>query len=332
MRERPPAPRERLEAASDLRLDSLGLLTGTLVGEGTGRATHLVATDSVVLEALIRRYAPAARRTTRFWDGLKPGAVVRLPIRGAVAGESTGVLVRDVAVSSANGVGRVVPIALSVRTGRCGGQGSQLELVAEPAAGSASVGPVLASLATPRTGTGAREPIGMPDSALTARLLSRTRAAVDSVILAREALKLEPGPDLPATVNTLDDFAAADIMPYHAGSGRIRYAVSTRDVRRAGNDTLVLAGVMAWDSAGSWQQHIVRPTVVRLRRGRAEPFRSWLPLYWRRLAALADFGFDRDNLWMEQVSVRDGAVLWAVVQPADNVVVAAALMQGPCSP
>jgi hypothetical protein len=33
---------------------------------------------------------------------------------------------------------------------------------------------------------------------------------------------------------------------------------------------------------------------------------------------------------MEQVDVRDGTVLWGILQPGDNVVVAAAEMAGPC--
>jgi hypothetical protein len=33
---------------------------------------------------------------------------------------------------------------------------------------------------------------------------------------------------------------------------------------------------------------------------------------------------------MEQVNVRDGTVIWGIVQPRGNVVVAAAEMAGPC--
>jgi hypothetical protein len=53
-------------------------------------------------------------------------------------------------------------------------------------------------------------------------------------------------------------------------------------------------------------------------------------VYWRRLSAVTDIGLRRDNLWMEQVDVRDGTVVWGIIQPRDNVVVAAAEMEGPC--
>ena len=54
------------------------------------------------------------------------------------------------------------------------------------------------------------------------------------------------------------------------------------------------------------------------------------PIYWRRLQPISDFAFRRDNLWMEQVDVRDGSVRWGIVQPRENVVVAAAEVDGPC--
>jgi hypothetical protein len=111
----------------------------------------------------------------------------------------------------------------------------------------------------------------------------------------------------------------------------VRYAVSLRERRIAANgDTLVAAGVMAWDESGLWQQTIFRPTYLRLRRGALAGYEAGRPIFWRRLGAIADFGFRRDNLWMEQVDVRDGTVLWGILQPSDNVVVAAAEMSGPC--
>jgi len=88
---------------------------------------------------------------------------------------------------------------------------------------------------------------------------------------------------------------------------------------------------MAWDSAGAWQQVIFRPTVVSLRRGRLAPYGELRRgLFWRRLQPISDFAFERDNLWMEQVDVRDGSVLWGIIQPRGNVVVAAAQVEGPC--
>jgi hypothetical protein len=54
------------------------------------------------------------------------------------------------------------------------------------------------------------------------------------------------------------------------------------------------------------------------------------PIYWRRLQPISDFAFRRDDLWMEQVDVRDGSVRWGIVQPRENLVVAAAEVDGPC--
>jgi hypothetical protein len=89
---------------------------------------------------------------------------------------------------------------------------------------------------------------------------------------------------------------------------------------------------MVWDSAGAWQQTIFRPTLLALRRGRIEPWGATArrPIYWRRLQPISDFAFRRDDLWMEQVDVRDGSVRWGIVQPRENLVVAAAEVDGPC--
>jgi hypothetical protein len=110
------------------------------------------------------------------------------------------------------------------------------------------------------------------------------------------------------------------------------FAVSLRARRITGSgDTLLAATVMAWDSAGAWQQVIFRPTVVSLRRGRLAPYGTWRRgLFWRRLQPISDFVLQRDNLWLEQVDVRDGSVLWEIIQPRGNVVVAAAQVEGPC--
>ena len=89
---------------------------------------------------------------------------------------------------------------------------------------------------------------------------------------------------------------------------------------------------MVWDSAGAWRQDIFRPTLLLLRGGRLEPM--------ARPGTAASTGagssrsatspFARDDLWMEQVDVRDGSVRWGIVQPRENVVVAAAEVDGPC--
>jgi hypothetical protein len=122
------------------------------------------------------------------------------------------------------------------------------------------------------------------------------------------------------------------VIPFRAGADRIRYAVSLRQRRvLGGRDTLVTTGVMVWDSAGTWRQEIFRPTVLSSTGGRLDAFGALgRPVYWRRLQPISDIAYSRDNIWMEQVNVRDGRVVWGIIQPGGNVVVAAAEVQGVC--
>lgn len=333
-RERPPAPRDRLLTASDARLDSLGRLSGSFTGEGTRRAVHLVSSDSMLVEAVLRMYHPGMRRTTDFWSGLKGAGVMRIPLREGKGAVASGLLVDGVRVGSPEGEAAGVVTAASVRIGRCGARGSQLELLVEPArrGGPALTGPLVAAAGAATDGLGEeyRDAPAEPDSALVRTLVARTRAAIDSALAAAHpSVRARRVADVEVVVNTLADFDAAEVAAYRAGSGRVRYAVSFRERRVAGADTLLAAGVMAWDSGGAWQQFIFRPVYLRFRAGKVAPWRRG-EQYWRRVSAVADFRFDRDNLWMEQLDARDGSVLWGIVQPADNAIVAAAEMEGPC--
>ena len=178
-----------------------------------------------------------------------------------------------------------------------------------------------------------RDSVPAPSAGLTGELVGRTERALDSHARrrrprarthSRSAARLE--------INTLADIDAADVIAFRVAGDRVRYAVSLRARRlSARGDTLVGTAVMVWDSAGAWRQAIFRPTLLRLRGGRLEPWGSrGRPIYWRRLQPISDFAFPRDELWMEQVDVRDGSVRWGIVQPRENVVVAAAEVDGPC--
>jgi len=178
-----------------------------------------------------------------------------------------------------------------------------------------------------------REPVPPPGGGLTDELIGRTAAAMDSVLGASfQSLALQRPAVPELEINTLSDVDAADVTPYRSDPGTIRYAVSLRTRRiTGGRDTLVAATVMAWDSAGAWQQTIFRPTLVSLKRGRLAPYGALRrSLFWRRLQPISDFAFQRDNLWMEQVDVRRGSVLWGIIQPRGNVVVAAAEVDASC--
>jgi hypothetical protein len=146
------------------------------------------------------------------------------------------------------------------------------------------------------------------------------------------SLRLRRPDDPHLEINTLADVDAADVIAFRATPGSHRFAVSLRQRRITGaQDTVMVATVMAWDSAGTWQQVIFRPTVVSLRRGRLAPYGALRRgLFWRRLQPISDLAFERDNLWMEQVDVRTGSVLWGIIQPGGNVVVAAAQVEGRC--
>jgi hypothetical protein len=334
LRDRAPAPLDRMVTASDARLDSLGRIEGSFVGEGTARAVHLLSSDSAFAESLIRRYALGIRRTSDFWSGVRARGLVRIPLRNPGDADDDGVLARGARVGSPDGRSDVVVTAITIRAGRCGGRGTQTELVVEPRDrnGPPLTGPVVATVGG-EPGPGARlwrsaQPA--PDAGLAAALIEQTRLVMDSALTELYPAVHAGAPIAPQpSINTLDDVDAADILAYDADDGAVRYAVSLRERRRVGSDTLLSAGVVAWDASRSWRQVIFRPTWLRLRGGAIRPFAQARPLFWRRLAAVTDFGFDRDNLWMEQVNVSDGSVLWGIVQPADNVVVAAAEMDGP---
>ncbi|MGE5927678.1 MAG: hypothetical protein ACM357_10000 [Gemmatimonadota bacterium] len=340
LRERPPAAIERMTSASDARIDSAGRLVGSFVGEGTNRAVHLLSSDTALIAELVRRYAP--RRTTEPWEALSRAGLMRIPLRTGKE-DIRGPVVQLGRVGTPEGRTGVIATSLVLRAGRCGWRGSQMELVVEEArreAGPALRGPVIGSLVTARTETPPdgfveREPLPLPDDALITALVDRTRRAIDSSLAAQHpTVRARPLADRPIEINSLGDIDAGDVTPFHVGDGRVRYAVSLRERRvpEEGRDTLVAAGVMVWDEAGTWQQFVFRPTYLVTRRGHLSPFRSGRAHFWRRLGAVSDFGFDRDNLWMEQVDVRDGTVMWGIIQPSDNVVVAAAEMESECMP
>jgi hypothetical protein len=164
-------------------------------------------------------------------------------------------------------------------------------------------------------------------------LIGRTAAVMDSVLSDNfSSLALEEAQDTRLEINSLSDVDAADVIAFRAGPEAVRYAVSLRARRITGGlDTLVAATVMVWDSAGAWRQTVFRPTLISFHRGRLAPYGALRRgLFWRRLQPISDFGFQRDNLWMEQLDVRNGSVLWGIIQPRGNVVVAAAEVEAPC--
>jgi hypothetical protein len=178
-----------------------------------------------------------------------------------------------------------------------------------------------------------REPVAPPGAVLVDELVAQTGRAMDSLLAIRFPSLVLRGPaDSRLEINTLSDVDAADVISFRSAPGRVRFAVSLRERRiTAEDDTLLAATVMAWDSAGTRQQTIFRPTLLSFRRGRLAPYGALRRnIFWRRLQPISDFGFQRDNLWMEQVDVGGGSVIWGIIQPRGNVVVAAAEVEAPC--
>jgi hypothetical protein len=345
LRERPPAPLDSMSVASDARIDSLGYVVGSFVGEGTTRSVHLLSSDTSVVAELARRFRPDLVQAGDVWQRLaRAGTVPLTPVyRRRV--EAMAPKFDQAMVGSPLGRTAVTPNTILLRGSQCGWRGAQVEIIVDREPGHRGPplrGPVLGSLTRrdpsadrSRAGTEfqEREAVASPSQELVHELIERTAGAVDSVLTATlQSLDLRRPEDLRLEINTLADIDAADVTSYRVRPNTIRFAVSLRERRiTAGADTLLAAAVMAWDSTGAWQQFIFRPTVLSFRRGRLAPYGALRrSIFWRRLQPISDFGFERDNLWMEQVDVRSGGVLWGIIQPRGNVVVAAAEVEGPC--
>lgn len=345
LRERPPAPLDSMSVASDARVDSLGYLVGSFVGEGTSRAVHLLSSDTGFIAALARRYRPNLARTGNLWGELANQRVLSLAPAGRRRSHSDGPHIDRALVGGPTGHTSVTPTAMLVHGSSCGWRGAQFEIILEDerrAQYPTLRGPVLGSFSRPDSSNAAgdarwqsrlREQLPEPGETLVDDLMSRTSRVMDSTLNSRfRSLRLNPPGSPRIEINTLADVDAVDVISYRPKPQAVRYAVSLRARRiTSGGDTLLASTVMAWDSAGAWQQVIFRPTLISLRRGRLVPYPAFRrSLFWRRLQPISDFGFERDNLWMEQVDVRTGGVLWGVIQPRGNVVVAAAEVEGAC--
>jgi hypothetical protein len=344
-RERPPTPLDSMSVASDARVDSMGYVVGSFVGEGTSRAVHLLSSDTGFIAALARRYRPGLGKDGDVWRALAQERVVTLAPAGRRRTTTGTPMVDRALVGGPAGHTAVTPTAILLHGSPCGPRGAQAEIIVEDdhrAQEPSLRGPVLGSFTHSQAAGPAvddrerfrrRQPVPEPGTSLVDELIARTASVMDSTLgssLRSLHLRAAGGPQL--EINTLSDIDAADVIPFRPAASTVRFAVSLRARRITGRgDTLLAATVMAWDSAGAWQQVIFRPTVVSLRRGRLAPYgASRRGIFWRRLQPISDFAFERDNLWMEQVDVRDGSVLWGIIQPRGNVVVAAAQVEGPC--
>jgi hypothetical protein len=346
LKERPPAPLDVMGVASDARIDSAGVLAGSFVGEGTARGVHLLSSDTTFIAELARRYRPDLFRGEGLWSELAMRRTVSLDEETRRRRVNQGLPeIRRALVGSPLGHTDVTVDGIFLHGARrardCGARGAQAELVVrehresgDPPLRGPVLGAFLAEGGEEARGLIERPHVPAPSRGLVDTLIERTERVMDSTIAARyPSLQVRSLYSTKLEINTLADLDAADVIPFRAGSSTIRYAVSLRKrrVRAGGRDTLVTTAVMVWDSLGTWRQTIFRPTVLTALGGRLDAFGPvGRPYYWRRLQPVSDVAYARDNLWMEQVNVRDGTVLWGIVQPRGNVVVAAAEVDGVC--
>ncbi len=340
--ERPPAPLDAATVASDARLDSTGALLGSFIGEGTSREVHLVSSDTALIAALARRYRPATDRRGDTWQwlaGRRTFAINLDPVADSA------LRARAVMVGSPAGHTQVDLTGILLRGSSCGARGARAEFLVAPARGSSGPslrGPVVGSFLEDRSfmvvkRMERRTPADDPSPELTDSLLVWTADAMDSLLEAQLPMRERPlarPTGIRLELNGLADDDAADVLAFRLDDGRIRYAVSLRERRTTARGADVLASiVMVWDAAGTWRQVVFNPTLLEYRRWRpARPYGSFTgPHFWRRLDAVSGFAFGRDYLWMEQVDVTDGSVLWVILEPRGNTVVAAAEMDGPCT-
>jgi hypothetical protein len=338
--ERPPAPLDEATVASDARLDSLGRIAGSFVGEGTRRQVHLLSSDTALIAELARRSRPEQDRRGDIWQWLAARRTVVVPAMGA-AGQpqpQQGIL-----VGSPDGHTPVRLTSILLHGSPCGARGAQAEFLVDQLSkdGPSLRGPVVGAFFAPddwlsRTDTHYRERVDPPTAELTDSLLSWTSGVMDSLLtreLAPRDRPLAHLTGLPSAINGLDDEDAADVLAFRLDDGRIRYAVSLREALRTERGAPVQGAiVMVWDAGGTWQQIVFRPTLLEYRRNRlSRAYGGITPsLFWRRLAPVSGFAFKRDYLWMEQVNVEDGTILWVILEPRGNTIVAAAEMDGPC--
>ncbi len=338
--ERPPAPLDAATVASDARVDSSGALAGSFVGEGTSREVHLLSSDTTVIATLARRYRPVRDRRGDIWQWLASRGTFAVNLDPVA---DSALLRYGALVGSPDGHSPVTLESILLHGSDCGWRGAQAEFIVRPGRGTGPSlrGPVVGAFFAPNdwlTGVQREYRDDLPPATpeLTDSLLRWTSRAMDSLLgrqLTSRDLPLSAVAGAPLSLNGLEDEDAADVLPFRIDDGRTRYAVSLRERRRTAQGAEVLAAiVMVWDGSGSWQQVVFRPTLLEYRRTRLVHAYAGTtqPLYWRRLAPVSGFAFKRDYLWMEQVDVEADQVLWVILEPRGNTVVAAAEMEGPC--
>jgi len=330
--ERPPYPLRAIDLTSDVWVDSADALRGSFVGSGTNQGIVLLSSDTGFIAELLRRHRPNLIRNGDVWSSLARYGPIRIdsPDGG-----------QDLRVASPYGhsIARVEEVVL--RGSSCGWRGAKAEVyVTGPRSGSRAPslrGPIVGSFRETYGSESAwRDAPPRATAEMENTLIARTAADMDSVLATRlpriiASLRTPEGQRL--LIDPLEDIDAAEVVPVWAGSSRTRYAVAVRARRvTPQGDTLLASTVMIWDTAGTWRQTVLAPSLVQVRRGLIRPFAEGsLPLYWRHLDAVSGFGLDRDYLIVEQVDVQEQSIIWGAIEVRSNEVVGATEVGGACS-
>lgn len=330
--ERPPYPLRAIDLTSDVWVDSANALRGSFVGSGTNQGIVLLSSDTGFIAELLRRNRPNLIRNGDVWSSLARYGPIRI---------DPGTPRQDLRVASPYGHSIVQVEEVVLRGSNCGWRGAKAEIyVTGPRSGSRAPslrGPIVGSFRQDYGSESAwrdAPPRATPE--MESALIDRTVRDMDSVLATRLPRSISslttPGGER-LLIDPLEDVDAAEIVPVWAGSSRTRYAVAIRARRLTPQgDTLLASTVMIWDTAGTWRQTVLSPTLVLIRRGLIKPFDDGsLPLYWRHLDAVSGFGLDRDYLVVEQVDVAEQSVIWGAIEVRSNEVVGAAEVGGACS-
>jgi hypothetical protein len=330
--ERPPYPLRAIDLASDVWIDSTGALRGSFVGSGTNAGVVLLSSDTGFIAELLRRNRPNLVRNGDVWSSLARYGPIRIEPK---VGD------QELRVASPYGHSIVRIEEVVLRGSSCGWRGAKAEIyVTGPRSGSRAPslrGPIVGSFRESYgSESGWRDAPSRVPAEMEDQLIARTASDMDSVLATRlprsiSSLRVPQGQRL--LIDPLEDIDAAEVVPVWAGSSRTRYAVAIRARRLTPQgDTLLASTVMIWDTAGTWRQTVLSPTLVQIRRGQIRPFDDGsLPLYWRHLDAVSGFGLDRDYLIVEQVDVQDQSIIWGAIEVRSNEVVGAAEVGGACS-
>lgn len=340
--ERPPHPLRAIDLTSDARIDTSGVLVGTFVGSGSDERVTLISSDTGFIAQLAREYRPELMRGDRdLWSSLSRMGVVSIPV-DRIRGVGHTAEVGTARVASPYGHSNVLLQALRLRGSSCGWRGARAEaVVSGPLRGSRAPslrGPVVGSFRPGESSDAKqwRDPPPRPSAALEEELIARTERDMDSLLallLPRRSTPLDRPDRQRLRIDPLEEVDAAEVVPLWAGQGRVRYAVAIRATRiTPQGDELLASTVMIWDSTGAWRQSVTIPAVIRMERRGFRAFDTgMMPLYWQHLDAVSGFGLDRDYLFVEQVDVEAGSVVWAAIEGRSNNVVAAAEVGGSCS-